>query len=121
HVLGVVALLALSVFVDRAEAGDAPEEALGVRPDPPGPVHDAVVEPDRRETAAEVVGCGHQVSLERPADVLRGDLGALADGRGADADVRDAVDLHHAIRAVAGAAVEAAPAVVLEAPGEDPA
>ena len=47
--------------------------------------------------------------------------GALADGRDADADVRLPVDGHLAVRAVAGAALEAARAVVLEAPREDPA
>src|SRR5207253_11404669 len=37
----------------------------------------------------------------------------------ADAHVRDAVDLHHAVRALAGAAEEPARAVVLEAARED--
>ena len=118
--LDVVAVRAAGVLVQLAQSGDVAEELLVERPGPARPDHRAVVEADRGERAAELVGDDERVVLERAQDVLRPDDRALADGLGADADVGDAVHGHHAVRAAARAAEEPARAVVLEAPREDP-
>src|ERR1041384_2252025 len=101
--------------VDAPEAGNAAQELLVQRPGPARPDHRAVVEADRRERAAHLVGDREEVVLERAPDVLRLDFHARADRLRAHADVRDAVDGHHAVRTAARAAEEPAWAVVLEA------
>ena len=119
-VLGVGAVLAAAVLVHLAEAGGVAQELLDERPEGARPVPDAVVEADRRERAADLVRHRHQVEVERAANVLRDDDRALADGHGARAHVGDTVHGHHAVRAVARAAEQAARPVVLEAAREDP-
>ena len=119
-VLDVVAVCAAGVLVQLAQSGDVAKELLVERPGPPRPDHRAVVEADRGERAAELVGGDEHVVLQRAQDVLRADDRALADGLGADAHVGDTVHGHHAVRAAAGAAEKPARPVVLEAPREDP-
>jgi hypothetical protein len=119
-VLDVVAVRAAGVLVQLPQPGDVAKELLVERPGPPGPDHRAVVEADRGEGAAELVGDDERVVLERAQDVLRTDDRALANRLGADADVRNTVHGHHAVRAAPRAAKEPARAVVLEAPREDP-
>ena len=118
-VLGVVAARVPGVLIELPEAGGAPQELLVQRPRGARPDERAVVEADRRERAADLVGQRHEVEVERPADVLALDDGALADRLGADANVRHAVDGHLAVRAVARAAEEPARPVVLERARED--
>ena len=118
-VLGVIAAGVPCVLVELPKAGGAPQELLVERPQSPRPDERAVVEADRGERAADLVGHGHEVEVERPADVLPLDDGALADRLGADANVRNAVDGHQAVRAVTRAAEQPSRSVVLERPGED--
>ena len=117
--LGVVAAGVPRVRIELPETGSATQELLVQRPGGARADERAVVEADRRERAADLVRQRHEVEVERPADVLSLDDGALADRLGADADVRHAVDRHLAVRAVARAAEEPARAVVLERARED--
>jgi hypothetical protein len=100
--------------IELAETGGAPEELLVQGPRGTWADERAVVEADRRERAADLVGERHEVEVERPADVLALDDGTIADRLGADADVRDAVDRHLAVRTVARAAQQSPRPVVLE-------
>ncbi len=118
-VLRVVAARVTRVRIELPEPGRAAQELLVERPGGAWSDERAVVEADRRERAAELVGHGHEVEIERPADVLPLDDGAFADRLGADAHVRHAVDGHLAVRTVARAAEEAARPVVLEGARED--
>ena len=118
-VLRVVAASVTRMRIELPEPGRAAQELLVERPGGAWADERAVVEADRRERAAELVRHGHEVEIERPADVLPLDDGALADRLGADADVRHAVDGHLAVRTVARAAEEAARPVVLEGARED--
>ena len=104
--------------VDAAESGQVPEQPLVDRPRPAWSDHRPVVEPDRRERAADLVDDRQQVVVERAEDVLRLHLDALAHGFDAHADVWDTVDLHQAVRTASGAAEQASRAMVLEAPRE---
>ncbi len=97
-VLDVVALLAAAVLVDLAEAGDAAQELLVERPQAARADHRPVVEADRGEGPADLVGDGQQVVVERAADVLRLDPHALGDRGDARAHVRRSVDREHAVR-----------------------
>jgi hypothetical protein len=99
--LDVVAVLAPGVLVQVAEAGDVAEELLVEGPGPPRPDHRPVVEAHRSERAAHLVRDREGVVLERAPDVLLADARTFAHGLGADPDVRDAVDGHHAVRAAA--------------------
>ena len=117
-VLGVVAARVPAVLVDLAEAGDAAQEVLVHRPQTPRPDHRAVVEADRCEGAADLVGDRQQIALERAAHVLGTNIRARTERLDADAHVRHAVDRHQAVRAAARAAEETARPVVLEAPRE---
>src|SRR6185437_3716609 len=76
------------------------------------------VEAWRREWAREAVGGGHHIEVERGRRVHVLDLHPLAHGLGAGAHAWSAVDGHETVRALAGAAHEAAAAVVLEAARE---
>ncbi len=118
-VLRVVAAGVARVRVELPEPGRAAQELLVQRPGGARADERAVVEADGRERPAELVRHGHEVEIERPADVLPLDDRALADRLGADAHVRHAVDGHLAVRAVARAAEEAARPVVLEGARED--
>ena len=119
-VLDVEAAVRRRVLVHLAEAGDAAQELLVERPRPPRPDHRPVVEADRRERPADLVDDADQVAVERAdARSAARPRRSVADGLGADADVRDAVDLHHAVGAAARAAEQPARAVVLEAARED--
>ena len=119
-VLDVEALGSRGVGIELAEACGIPEELLVERPEAPGANEGLVVEAGRRERAAELVGHGHPVALERAEDVLGLD-GRVGGERGdTDAHVRDAVHGHQAVGAMPRAAHEPAWAVVLEAPGEHP-
>ncbi len=119
-VLRVVAARVSGVRIELPEPGSAAQELLVQRPGGARPDERAVVEADRRERTADLVRHGHEVEVERPADVLPLDDGALADRLGADADVRDAVDGHLAVRAVTRAAEKPARTVVLEGAREHP-
>ena len=118
-VLRVVAPRVPGMRVELPEPGRAAQELLVQRPRGARADERAVVEADRGERAADLVGQGHEVEVERPADVLPLDDRALADRLGADADVRNAVDGHLAVRAVTRAAEEPARPVVLERARED--
>ena len=106
--------------VELAEPGRASKELLVVLPGPTRPDERLVVEadlhPERGRGAAHGV---QRVGLERRPGVDRVDLHALLRGRHAGADGRFAVDLDEAVGALAGAAQEAARAVVLERARED--
>ena len=119
-VLGVVAARVPAALGDAAETGDVAQEALVERPRPARPDHRAVVEADRRERAADLVddaraGRG-RASRARSARATSAPSRTRLD---ADADVRHAVDRHHAVRAAARAAEQPARPVVLEAARED--
>ena len=75
-VLDVVAALAAAVLVDLPEPGDVAQELLVERPRAARADHRPVVEADRRERPADLVGDGEQVVVERAADVLRLDVHA---------------------------------------------
>ena len=105
--------------VELPEAGCAAQELLVQRPGLARPDEGAVVEADGRERTADLVRERHEVEVERPAHVLPLDDRTLADRLGADADVRNAVDGHLTVRAVAGAAEKSAWTVVLEGARED--
>ena len=117
--LRVVAPSVAGVRVELPEPRCAAQELLVQRPRGARPDERPVVEADRSERPAELVGHRHEVEVERPADVLALHDGALADRLGADADVRHAVDGHLAVRAVTRAAEEPAWPVVLERARED--
>ena len=119
-VLGVVAPGVPGMRVELPETGGATQELLVQRPGGAWPDERAVVEPDRREGAADLVRQRHEVEIERPAHVLALDDRAFTDRLGAHANVRDAVHRHLAVRAVARAAEEPARSVVLERAREDP-
>ena len=113
-VLGVVAPVR-PVLADLAETSDVAQELLVERPEPARPDHRPVVEADRCERPADLVRDREQVAIERAEDVLRAYDRAVAHRLDADAHVGHAVDGHHAVRTVAGAAEKAARPVVLEA------
>ena len=113
-VLHVVAPRVPASLVDAAEPGEVPQDLLVQRPRAARVDHRPVVEADRRERPADLVGEREHVEIEVPPHVLLVDLCARARRLDADADVRNPVHGHHAIRAVAGAAEQAARAVVLE-------
>ena len=117
-VLDVVAALAAAVLVDLPEPGDVAQELLVERPRAARVDHRPVVEADRRERTADLVGDRQQVVVERAAHVLRLHLHPGDERRHARADVRRPVDGEHAVRAGALAAEEPARAVVLEAARE---
>jgi hypothetical protein len=94
------------------------EHPLVRRPEPPRPDERLVVEAGRRERATDRVGERHRVDLEPRARVEVLDLRSIAHGLGAGAYARRAVDRDQAVGAVARAAHQAAPAVVLEAARE---
>src|SRR5205085_4342746 len=100
--------------IEHTEPGCPAQELLVERPQPAGTDEGLVVEAGRRERAAELVGDLHEVALERPHVVLPLDARALPDRRDAHPDVRGSVDRHLAVRTMAGAALQAAGAVVLE-------
>ena len=118
-VLDVVAVLPAAVLVDLPQPGDVAQELLVEGPRAARADHRPVVEADRRERPADLVGDGEQVVVERAADVLRLDVQPGGERRHARAHVRRPVDREHAVRAGALAADEPARAVVLEAPRED--
>jgi hypothetical protein len=99
-VLSVVPAGVPRVLGELPEPGGAPQELLVERPEFAGSDERAVVEAHRGERTADLVRHGHEVEVERPADVLAFDDRAFANRLGADADVRDAVHCHHAVRAV---------------------
>ena len=124
-VLGAPLALGLRL-AQLAETGGVSEDLLVERPEPARPDEGLVVEARRRERAADEVGGAHHVELEAGRRVHVLDLHALAKRLGAGADAGRAVHGHEAVRALAGAAEEAAAAVVLEgaregalAPGEE--
>ena len=114
--LDVETLSALGLRVERAKASGIPQELLVERPESLGPDERLVVETRWCERSTELVGHRHPVAVERTEDVLRLDDGTRRRGQRADTHVRDAVHRHQAVGAVAGAALEPARAVVLEAP-----
>jgi hypothetical protein len=63
-VLDVVAVCAAGVLVQLAQSGDVAKELLVQRPGPARPDHRPVVEADRRERTAELVGGDERVVLQ---------------------------------------------------------
>ena len=100
------------------EAGGVAQHLLVQRPQPPRADEGLVVEARRREGAADRVGDGHDVVLEAGGGVEVLDRHALAHRLGAGAHAGRAVDGDEAVRALPGAAQQAAAAVVLEAARE---
>ena len=111
-------LALLLVLAQLPEPGGVAQHLLVQRPQPPRADEGLVVEAGRREGPAEEVGGAHGVELERRAGVHVLDAHALAQRLGAGAHAGGAVHLHEAVGALAGAAHEAAAAVVLEAARE---
>ena len=103
-----------------AEPGRVAQHLLVERPQPARADERLVVEAGRRERSAERVGDRHEVVLEAGARVQMLDRRTVAHGFGAGAHAWGAVDGDEAVRAVAGAAHQPAPAVVLEAARERP-
>src|SRR5262249_47465443 len=118
-VLDVVAPGASAVPVDAPEPREVAQHPLVDGPQPPRSNQRPIVEPDRRERPPDLVPDRDEIAVERADHVLWHDNRAGARRRGADTDVRGAVDLHHAIRTAPGRAEKAAWPVVLEAPRED--
>ncbi len=116
--LDVVPARVAGVLVESAEPGNVPQELLVERPGSPRADHRPVVEADRCERPADLVDHTQEVHVELAEDVLRRDDRTLAEWLHAHAHVRDSVHGHHAVRAVARAAEETSPAVVLERPRE---
>ena len=104
---------------DASEPREPPEDALVRRPEPARMDEGLVVEA-HGEQEVEPVEDRESVPLERGPGVLGLDPLAVAQGLHAGADVRHAVDVDQAVRAVAAAAEQPARPVVLEAPAEDP-
>src|SRR5512132_1378326 len=96
------------------------QELLVERPQTAGPDECLVVEAGRCQPAADEIGPPHQVEAQRGRRVHVPHVHALANGLGAGADARPAVDLHQAVRAVARAAEQPPGPVVLEAAGDHP-
>src|SRR6185436_2199015 len=90
------------------EPGRVTKELLVQRPEATWPDEGLVVEAGRGERAADEVGGAHHVEVERRLGVHVLDAHALADRLGARADSRGPVDGDEAVRALAGAAEEAA-------------
>ena len=100
------------------EAGGVAQRLLVQRPQAPRADEGLVVEARRGEGAADGVGHRHHVVLEAGGGVEVLDGHALAHRLGAGAHAGRAVDGHEAVRALPGAAQQAAAAVVLEAARE---
>src|SRR5436853_479278 len=103
-VLDVEPTTAACLLVQPAEAGEVAQDALVVGPGPARTDHRAVVEADGREGAADPVDDGEPVAIERAEHVLRTDARTGPRWLDTDAQVRNSVDLHQAVRAGAGAA-----------------
>jgi len=101
-----------------AEPGRVSEDLFVERPQPARPDEGLVIEAGRRQPAAEQVGAPHQVEAQRRGRVHVRHPHPRADRLRTGANARRAVDLDEAVRALAGAAEEAARAVVLEAARE---
>ena len=112
-VLGAPLALGLRL-AQLPEPGRVTKELLVQRPEATWPDEGLVVEAGRGERAAEEVGGAHHVEVERRLRVHVLDLHALADRLGAGAHAGSAVDRDEAVGALAGAAEQAAAAVVLE-------
>ena len=112
--------LALGLLVAQlAEAGRVSQHLLVQRPQPPRADERLVVEARRGERPTDDVGHAHRIELERSrVDVLH--LESLADRLRARPRSGGAVDGDDAVRALTGAAHQAAAAVVLEAAREGP-
>jgi hypothetical protein len=90
------------------------KDLLVERPEATRPDEGLVIEAGRGERAADEVGGAHHVELERGRRVHVLDPHPRAHGLGAGADAGGAVDGYETVGALAGAAEEAATAVVLE-------
>ena len=117
-VLDLDRLRARALGIEHPEPGGPAQELLVERPQLARTDEGLVVEARRRERAAELVRHLHEI--ERADVVLALDDRAPADRRGADADVRDPVDGHLAVRAMTRAALQPARTVVLERAREHP-
>ena len=100
------------------EPGRVPQHLLVEGPEAPRPDEGLVVEAGRGEWATDEIGGAHHVEAERRRRVHVLHLHPLAHRLGAGAHAGGAVHLHEAVGALAGAAEEAARAVVLEAARE---
>ena len=96
------------------QTGQAADDGLGDLPGPARAREGPVIEPDRQQRI-EPLKDRHPVPGERRPALLRPHLHPRPHGLDAGPDVRDAVDLHHAVRALPGDAEQAARPVVLEA------
>ena len=118
-VLGAPLALRLAA-AQPAEAGGVAQHLLVERPEAPRPDEGLVVEAGRGDPAAEDVGGPHRVKPQGWSGVHVRDLHPVAHRLGAGPDPGPAVDLDQAVRALPGAAEQAAGAVVLEAARDHP-
>ena len=103
-----------------SKPGRVAQHPLEHRPHPARADERLVVEAGRRERASERVRHRHRIVLEAGLGVQMLDRRTVAGRLGAGADPWRAVDRHQAVGAMARAAHQTAPAVVLEAAGEGP-
>ena len=105
--------------VDRAETCETADHTLGSWPGPLRPEQRLVVEADRQQPVEPIVD-SEKVTVDTWPAAFSPDMHPCLGPRTAGADRRLAVDVHKAVRAVAGQAVEPAAAVVLERTRERP-
>ena len=113
-------LAVLLAACEPAQPGRVAEHLLVERPQAARPDEGLVVEARRGQVAAEDLGRSHDVEAQGRPGVHVLDLHPLPDRLRAGAHAGPAVHVDEAVRALTGAAEQAARAVVLEAPREDP-
>ncbi len=97
----------------RSRTRRAADHAFGRAPREPGTDERLQVEPDRHQRVREIRDVEQVVLGRRPAPWAF-DPHAARRGGDARSDARNAVDRHRAVRALAGPAVQAAPAMTLQ-------